>query len=202
MLETLTDMKPIPLATLAVGVGVGLKALYDHWKEVRRDRNKTDESLSTALQEKRLKPYTELMKCLEKISNTHMRTLAPEQQRQVAREIAMVLHNAIYGEIGLLATTETREVILCARSQCAQFAAAQATYEEMRLAIWAIHQMLRADLNLHQHKVQRDIDRIRSGKGLPETQQENIEKLIRDMPHIEWPTVAQRAEKQAAQTSA
>jgi hypothetical protein len=168
-------------------VGGALVAMVNHYYTRRRERERGDELLSAKFVDLRLAPYTELMKALAVVSTDRMRTVPPDRQRDIAAEVAALLHGAIYGAVGLVASTGTREVILCARSRCARFAAGDCPLDSMMDAVWAIHQMLRSDLNHRQDNVQREIDHIRASHQGMQAKQEAIERVIATMPHVRWP---------------
>jgi hypothetical protein len=129
-------------------------------QELRRERERTEEAITSELIRQRIEPYVEFMRSLEPMSNTRMAQLPEEERRKEAASFSDLFHRAIYGEVCLLATHETREVIVCARARCRYYSEGKCGYDKMLNSIWAIHQMLRADLNLRQPKLAHAIERL------------------------------------------
>lgn len=85
----------------------------------------------------------------------------------------------------MLASTVAREAILCARRRCKAYAEGECDETNMRDAIWAVHQMLRSDLNHHQDLVTREFDRVRSKLDRNMTE-DVIQYLVAKMPHVQF----------------
>jgi hypothetical protein len=174
-----------------IGLMTFVAALWRLRHEQRRERERADETLTSDLVKERVDPYIAFMRSLESMSNTRLAHLSEEERRREAASFGDVFHRAIYGEVGLLATHETREVIVCARARCRGYAEGRCSYEDMLDAVWAIHQMLRSDLNLRQPRLTHAIERLRQDE-MPEDKRA-IEDLIRSMVHIRYEPVAGRA---------
>lgn len=151
----------------------------------RTERERSDEQISLKLLERRIEPYADLMKKLAYVSSLYLRDLDKTGRQAKTLEVFNHLHAAVYGPVGLLASTVTRETILCARRRCKAFAESKCEEEEMLDAIWAVHQMLRSDLNHHQDRVTREFDRVRSKLDRNMTG-DVIEYLVANMPHVRF----------------
>ena len=125
------------------------------------------------------------MRQLAKVSNLSLQDLDDAARRETALDVFNDLHNAIYGKIGVLASTATRETILCARKRCMAYSKDQCEYPDMLNAVWAVHQMLRSDLNHHQDRLTREFDRVRNKHGKNITA-DVIEWIIAEMPHVQF----------------
>jgi hypothetical protein len=152
--------------------------------ELGRDRERADESITAELVRQRIEPYAEFMRMLEPASNAHLGQLSEADRKKAVSGVAEVFHRAIYGKVGLLASHETREVIVYARSRCRRYSDGTCEYEEFLNAIWAIHQMVRADLNLRQPKLANTIERLRNKEMSEDTTQ--IVDLVNRITHNRW----------------
>lgn len=151
----------------------------------RIDRERADEEISVKLLEGRIKPYAELMEKLAAVSKVELSELENEQKIERAQQVFGALNKAIYGEVGVLASTLTRETILCARRRCLAYSKGACDEQEMLNAIWAVHQMLRSDLNHHQDRVVREFDRVRR-KLKSNITEDVVEYLVANMNHVKF----------------
>lgn len=173
------------LAAVVSGIVAILVTIGSSMHRSRIERERSDEQVSLKLLERRIEPYTDLMKQLAKVSHLYLGDLDEEGRRAKALEVFNVLHSAIYGPVGVLASTVTRETILCARRRCKGYAERDCDERSMQNAIWAVHQMLRSDLNHHQDRVTREFDRVRSKLDRNMTE-DVIEYLVANMPHVQF----------------
>ena len=75
-------------------------------------------------------------------------------------------------------------MLVLARARCRFYADGSCSYDKMFSTIWAVHQMLRADLSLRQPGLATAIDGLRRSDQ-PETNID-IDILIDTLKHIEW----------------
>jgi selenocysteine lyase/cysteine desulfurase len=77
-------------------------------------------------------------------------------------------------------------MILRLRGKCFDYEAGQIELDDLRLAAWKVHQMLRADLGVAQPGLNSVLQQLRLKASLMETR-EDIEKLAAAIRHVEWP---------------
>ena len=187
----MTTPEMIQSAAVVAAFITGAVALMVAMHRSVTERERSDEQVSLKLLERRIDPYIDLMKQLAKVSNLSLDVLDHADQRAKALEVFNVLHHAIYGAVGVLASTVTRETILCARRRCKAYAEGKGSKKDMLDAVWAVHQMLRSDLNHHQDLVTREFDRVRAKLDRNMTG-DVIEYLVANMPHVQFEDVPSR----------
>lgn len=173
------------LGALMSGIVVLVVTIGTSMHRSRTERERSDEQVSLKLLERRIEPYADLMKQLAKVSSLYFSDLDEAGRRAKALDVFNVLHGAIYGTVGVLAGTVTRETILCARRRCKAYANGECDEKDMLDAVWAVHQMLRSDLNHHQDRVTREFDRVRSKLDRNMTE-DVIEYLVANLPHVQF----------------
>ncbi|WP_170213378.1 HAD family hydrolase [Catellatospora citrea] len=107
----------------------------------------------------RMKPYADFMRQLAPLSRQRLE--AWRHQRHLAAEHVSIFNDAVYGEVGLLASSDTRELILAARAACIQFSEWKIPIGRLQNRVWAIHQALRSDLGIKQPNWPDEIERRR-----------------------------------------
>jgi len=140
--------------------GAGIAAASIRW---RRDfyhrRQQVHEEVTVQLIQLRIEPYVKFMQQLEPLSRRWTQDL--EVDREKVRELAEIFHHAGYGAIGVLASNDTRELIVATRAACLQYAEMKIPFDRLINRVWAIHQALRSDLGLDQPNWPNEIERRR-----------------------------------------
>jgi hypothetical protein len=139
------------------------------------------------------------MKSLKVLSTVNINKVLGEDEKkkdaEKVNELLNIIQNFIYGKGGLLASHETREMILRLRTKCNNFIISQKNqlnldqdanndFREVKFALWGVHQMLRADLNLKQPQMAEEVKRIRSKKIAASI--EDIETIVSEIIHLDW----------------
>jgi hypothetical protein len=149
----------------------------------RRKRYRTEEALTVEMVRERLKPYTEFMRAMKPMSRTRLQRLSEDDRRKEVAAFVEVFNGSIYDSVGLVATHETREVILRTRARCRQYAEGRGAYDSMTKCVCALHHMLRADMGLRQPGLAHTIERLRHQGPLADNS-EAVDKLIMGMNTI------------------
>jgi len=141
----------VSLATLAFG--------YSQWRrDVKLKLGQIREEISIELVRQRIDPYAEFMGDLEKLSSFHLDEL---RENSVKAEAAQkILQEAVYGKIGLLASHNTRQVLLFVRIGCEQFIDKKIEKDEFIARLWALHFALRSDLGIRQPAWPSEVERV------------------------------------------
>lgn len=151
------------MTSIVVSAGitvVGILLAYAQWRrDLRLRLDAVHDDLLRDLVQRRVEPFTELMSRLEPMSRRRQPALVAD--RELARGYAEVFHQAVYGPVGLLASTETREIIIYARAGCLLFAEWAISAADLRDRIWAVHQALRSDMGLPQPLWMNEVERRR-----------------------------------------
>jgi hypothetical protein len=155
---------------------IGLAIGFVQWRrDVQIKLGQIRESVSVELIQQRIEPYTEFWKRLEAGSSIHLEEYEKNPQ-QKAQEIFNILQDAVYGKVGLLASHETRLVLLYLRSICRDIITGnqQIPFSDFRLKLWALHVALRSDLGIQQPMWKDVIEKIREFSD----DRKNVEDLI------------------------
>ncbi len=174
-------MEPILLAAIisALVTAIGLLFGYSQWRrDVQIKLGQLRETVSVELIRERIEPYSCLMKQLETVSSVHKDDLQNHPERILA--FVDVLQEALYGKVGLLASHETRLVLLYARSGCRAVAEGKVPFDELRLRLWALHLSLRSDLGIAQPMWSSEIERIRESAAKQEAR--STAELVKSYP--------------------
>lgn len=109
---------------------------------------------------KRIRPYKDLMVKLEPMSRQHEQEIVANRMDK-AKQFAAILHNEIYGLVGILASNDTREILVYSRAGWIEYGRFQNTLQDVQMRVWAIHQALRSDLGLPQPAWENEVNRRR-----------------------------------------
>ncbi len=141
----------VSFATLAFG--------YTQWRrDVKLKLGQIREEVSLELVRQRIDPYAEFMCKLEELSSLHLDGLREDPVKvQTAQKI---LQEAVYGKIGLLASHNTRQVLLFVRIGCEQFIEGKIEKDELVARLWALHFALRSDLGIRQPAWPNEVERV------------------------------------------
>ncbi len=136
------------IVSAAVALVVGGLSFWQATRSLRLQSRQIREAVTVEHIKARLPVYEPFMQALECASSRHQTNGELEESRvNNARDL---LQNAIYGNVGLVASFETRELILYTRSQCARYLNGKVSYEDFKLAFWSLHISLRSDLGISQ----------------------------------------------------
>lgn len=139
----------------AFGIGIA----YVQWRrDVRLRLNRFREEVTVELVRQRIGPYNDLMRRLEPMSVVHNASIRGNRS-QVAPFLS-VFQDAIYGMVGLLASHDTRRIIVYAREGCLQFANGKIDYEAWLGRVRAVHIALRSDLGIGQAGLMSEVERL------------------------------------------
>lgn len=136
------------LVSAAVALVVGGLSFWQATRSLRLQSRQIREAVTVEHIKARLPVYGPFMESLECGSSRHKSDEGLEESR--VDSIMDLLQRAIYGNVGLVASFETRELILYTRSQCVRYLNNQASYEDLKLALWTLHISLRSDLGISQ----------------------------------------------------
>jgi hypothetical protein len=139
---------------------VGIMIAYYQWrKDVQIKLAFLQDQVTAELVKQRMQPYTELMKKLEALSRYHIREMVANPR--LKRNTFSILQSALYDAVGLLASHDTREILVYAREGCRKFDEKKADGEELGKRIWALQLGLRSDLGIYQPEWPSEIERLR-----------------------------------------
>ncbi len=174
-------MEPTIIAVLVSSTMtiIGLLFGYAQWRrDVQIKLGQIRETVSVELIRQRIEPYALFLRDLEMVSRAH----EPEFQEcpEKLDQFLNVLQNAIYGKVGLLASHETRLLLLYVKSACIDVMEKKAPYVEMQLRLWALHLSLRSDLGISQPQWSSEIERIRT--DATKKQEKSIANLVESYP--------------------
>ena len=180
-------LEPAVLAAIISSVISMLSALIirKRWKrEFKLAENKIFEEITGKQVSLRVKPYAEFMQELKLLSSLKMNPLSPEEKIVEVKKMIEVLQNTVFGEVGLLASHETRETIMFFISRCLKFVNGDIEYSQVKKASWKVHQMLRSDLGLPQPGLLNSLEKMKK-EELAGTEPQ-ILKLLDGMHHNHW----------------
>jgi hypothetical protein len=165
---------------------IGLLVGYTQWRrDIQIKLGQIRETVSVELIRQRIEPYAEFYRDLEMASRFHEKEFQANPKK--INEFMTVLQNAVYGKIGLLASHETRLILLYVKSACIDFMEKRAPFAELQLRLWALHLSLRSDLGISQPQWSSEIERIRT--DATNRQEKSIADLVKSYP---WDTLYPR----------
>lgn len=145
-----------------IGASVGIivaGAAYIQWKRnFELMSRQLSEDVTTELISQRVAPYTEFMKNLRMFSSSH--DTVTELSTEITNRLFDTLQDAVYGAVGLLASHETRQLILHARGGCVLYQRKAIDHSQLMLRLWGLHLSLRSDLGIHQPEWASAVERI------------------------------------------
>lgn len=116
-------MEPALAAALvsAVITLVGVGFAYAQWRrDVQIRLEGFQEQVAVELVRRRVDVYKEFFPRIEPLSTVHRKEI--ESDPRLALEFAQVFQDGIYGSLGLLASSDTREILVYARQGCKLYA--------------------------------------------------------------------------------
>lgn len=174
----------VTAAIVAGGVAlVGVAVTYvSTRRQLKATREEIHDEVNRDLVSRRIDPYVQFMSQLAPLSRRREEALR-ENRREVS-ELADVFQAAIYGPVGVLASNDTREIIVSCRAACLQFAAWELPLDRLLKRVWALHQGLRSDLGVAQPGWQNEIERRRL--GLMANDANDVERIIESARHVTY----------------
>ncbi len=165
-----------------IGASVGIivaGAAYIQWKRnFELMSRQLSEDVTTELITQRVIPYTEFMKNLRMASSDH--DTITEMSAETVDQLFDTLQDAVYGAVGLLASHETRQLILHARGGCILYQRKVIDHSRLMLRFWGLHLSLRSDLGIHQPEWESAVDKILHNSNIKDFTK--WEELVRYYP--------------------
>lgn len=165
-----------------IGASVGIMvagAAYIQWRHgFELMSRKLSEDVTTELITQRVAPYTEFMKNLRMASSDH--DTVTEMSTETVDRLFDMLQDAIYGAVGLLASHETRQLILHARGGCILYQRKVINHNQLMLRFWGLHLSLRSDLGIHQPEWESSVEKVLHNSDIKDFTK--WEELVRHYP--------------------
>lgn len=174
-------MEPTVVAVIisAVVTAFGLLVGYIQWRrDVKIKMGQIRETVSVELIRQRINPYGLFFQKLEMISSLHKQKYMKDRAK--IHPFRKELQKAIYGNVGMLASHETRQLLIYVRSGCNEYLDDKIPFEQLRMRIWALHLSLRSDLGISQPNWLSEIERVRTDAAKYEFS--SWEKLVESYP--------------------
>jgi len=157
----------------------GILFAYTQWRrDVKIKLGQIQETVSVELIRQRIEPYSELMNKLELLSSVHEKELTSTPKK--VQGFIDALQKMLYGKVGLLASHETRLMLIYVRSGCYGFIKHKIEFHDLMMRLWALHFSLRSDLGIAQPSWTNEIERIRNEPG--KNDEQTIAELINTYP--------------------
>ena len=142
---------------------------YSQWRrDVKIKLDQIREEVSIELVRQRIEPYADFMDRLAILSSHHLGKIREDRPSALAAE--KMLQEAVYGKVGLLASHNTRQILLYVREGYRDFIAEKITDGELIARLWALHYTLRGDLGISQPAWPSEIERVHRDASLVEDQ--------------------------------
>jgi len=145
-----------------IGASVGIivaGAAYVQWRRnFELMSRQLSEDVTTELITQRVIPYIEFMENLRIASSGH--DTVTELSTEAVSQLLDTLQDAIYGAVGLLASHETRQLILHTRGGCILYQQKAIEHGRLMLRFWGLHLSLRSDLGIHQPEWESAVEKI------------------------------------------
>jgi hypothetical protein len=158
---------------------IGIGIAYVQWRrDVQIKIEHLRDQVTAELIQQRVEPYSALMRELEPMSTLHREKI--QNHPNLVRDFLKVFQEAVYGSVGLLASSDTRQILVYARWGCILFAEGKISYDKWLKRIWAVHLAIRSDLGIIQPNWPSEIERLRK-QIIAETSRsiaEQVESII------------------------
>ncbi len=162
---------------------IGIGIAYVQWRrDVQIKIEHLRDQVTVELIQQRVEPYSLLMKELEPMSTLYQENI--QKHPNLASDFAKVFQEAIYGPIGLLASSDTRQVLVYARWGCVLLAKDKISYDEWLKRIWAVHLAIRSDLGIIQPNWPSEIERLR--KQIVAETSRSIAEQVESIIHLAY----------------
>jgi hypothetical protein len=176
---------------------IGIGVAYAQWRrDVQVRLESLREEVTVELVRQRVKPYSDFITKLERMSTIHRRNI--EKNPKTTLDFIKVFQEAIYSPVGLFASSDTREIMVYARLGCKLFAEGAISYDEWLQRIWAVHYAVRSDLGIAQPAWPSEIERLRE-QVIAESSQRIIEQ-VESMRHLRYDEKADGSKASAEQS--
>lgn len=140
---------------------------YLQWRrDFELQARRLTEGITSEVIRQRIQPYADFMQELKSGSSIH--NTVEELSEDELDALLDALQNAIYGSVGLLATHETRQLILHARDGCLRFRQGTLSHNLLMYRFWSLHLSLRSDLGISQPKWESAVDKLQQGAKIDE----------------------------------
>lgn len=158
-MEASMDSSIIATIITATVTSLGILFAYSQW---RRDVNiklgQVREDVSVELIRQRIEPYAAFMRQLEILSTLYHNEIQQDTTKTQAG--LQAVQEAVYGNVGLLASHNTRQVLLYVRVGLQEFMEGKITSGELTLRLWSLHFALRGDVGIRQPEWPSEVERI------------------------------------------
>lgn len=138
------------------------------------------DEISAELIRQRITPYKEFFKQLEGASSLYQYNTITQPERM--EKYFEIFQDATYGDVGLLASYETREILVAARQGCKLYSKGELSYSELQKRLWAVHVSLKSDLGISQPNRLSEVERLRNRQVAADSR--DVDKIIHTTPHI------------------
>lgn len=153
------------VAAALIGASVPTIIAIIAYLQWRRDFEQTarqlQEGVAAELIRQRIEPYTDLMRRLRAASS--MQDRVEELDEKDVAILLDTLQDAIYGSAGLLASHETRQLILFAREGCLRYQDGTLSHRLLMFRLWSVQLSLRSDLGITQPEWDTAVDKVQHG---------------------------------------
>ena len=166
----------IVAALISAGITfLGVVVAFWRWRrdiQVKLENLRDDVTLELIKQ--RFKVYAPFFCELEKMSTFHRKKI--ENNPKLTIDFVNTFQDAIYGPVGLFASSDTRQIMVYARLGCKLYADGDITYAEWLQRIWSVHLAIRSDLGIIQPQWSSEIDRVRK-RAVAQSSQSVVEQV-------------------------
>jgi hypothetical protein len=164
-----------------VSVIVSAIGFFKSRGDLKSKLNEIHDKVTEEHVKKRIRPYKDLMVKLEPMSRQHEQEILANRVDK-AKHFAQILHNEIYGLVGVLASNDTREILVYTRAGWLEYSRFENALQDVQMRVWAIHQALRSDLGLPQPAWENEV--IRRRKKQLATSITEVEQRVDTAVHI------------------
>lgn len=176
-------VEPIIIATAAlisaIVTAIGVMLSYSQWRrDVKMKLGQIREAVTVDLIRQRVDPYADFMEKLEILSSLHLDEIKEHPTKMLVG--ANVLQEATYGKVGLLASHNTRRILLYTRIGYYQFIDSKISKGEFTARLWALHFALRSDLGIAQPEWPNEVEQVH--RDTSEDAGQAFELLIKNYP--------------------
>ena len=163
-------------ALISAGITlIGVFIAYSQWRrDVQIKLENLRDNVTLELIRQRSEIYGEFFSKLEKMSTLHRDAI--EKNPETAKKFVGLFQEVIYSPIGLLASSDTRQILVYARLGSKLFADGMIAYDEWLQRIWAVHLALRSDLGIIQPQWPSEIERARK-RAIAQSSQSVVEQV-------------------------
>lgn len=158
----------------------GLLTYFQLRKDFKYKLQHLREEVTVELLKLRVEPYSHFMRKLKKLSGRDIKEYKGNLQKR--KECFHIFQETLYSEVGLLASHDTRKMIIYARTGCLLFIKNEKFYPELLNRIRAVHIALRSDLGIVQPGWLSEVEKIR--KKIDSNESANIITDLNENKHL------------------